>query len=91
MAVNGAQAGDVLEVKILELHPADNFAENLFPPNLSLAEDLPRAKVRFIPLDKARKVALFAPGIEIPLQPFFGTMGVAPAAWLGRISDGPPD
>jgi len=91
IAVNGAQPGDVLEVRILELYPADNFAENLFPPNLTLAEDLPRAKVRFIPLDKVRRVALFAPGIEIPLHPFFGTMGVAPAAWLGRINDAPPD
>jgi acetamidase/formamidase len=91
IAVNGAGPGDVLEVKILELHPVDNYAENLFSPDGTLAEDLPRAKVRFVPLDKARNVAVFAPGIQIPLHPFFGTMGVAPAAWLGRISDAPPD
>jgi acetamidase/formamidase len=91
IAVNGAEAGDVLEVKILELNPTDNFAVNLFQPSRTLAEDLPRARIRFIPLDKSRNVALFAPGIEIPLHPFFGTMGVAPAAWLGRVSDGPPD
>src|SRR5262249_45974333 len=29
-------------------------------------------------------------GIEIPLRPFFGSMGVAPPAWAGRISSGPP-
>jgi hypothetical protein len=29
IAVNGAEPGDVLEVKIIELHPADNYAENL--------------------------------------------------------------
>jgi acetamidase/formamidase len=91
IAVNGAEAGDVLEVKILELEPMDNYAENVFQPNRTLYEDLPRAKIRFIQLDRARKVALFAPGIEIPLHPFFGTMGVAPAAWLGRTNDGPPD
>jgi acetamidase/formamidase len=91
IAVRGAEPGDVLEVKILELHPADNYAENLFVPNGTLAEDLPRARARFVRLDKARNVAVFAPGIEIPLHPFFGTMGVAPAAWLGRIDDGPPD
>jgi acetamidase/formamidase len=42
-------------------------------------------------LDKSRNVAVFAPGIEIPMRPFFGTMGVAPAAQVGRVSDGPPD
>lgn len=91
IAVNGAEPGDVLEVKIIELHPADNYAENLFVPDGTLGEDLPQARARFIPLDKVRNVAVFAPGIEIPMRPFFGTMGVAPAAWLGRINDGPPD
>ena len=91
IAVNGAEPGDVLEVKIIELHPADNNAENLFVPDGTLSEDLPQARARFIPLDKVRNVAVFAPGIEIPMRPFFGTMGVAPAAWLGRINDGPPD
>ena len=91
IAVNGAAPGDVLEVRVLELRPADNYAENLFVPNGTLAEDLPQARARFVPLDKVGKVAVFAPGIEIPMHPFFGTMGVAPAAWLGRINDGPPD
>lgn len=91
IAVNGAEPGNVLEVKIIELRPVDNYAGNLFVPDGTLAEDLPQARARFFPLDKARNVALFAPGIEIPMRPFYGTMGVAPAAWLGRINDGPPD
>ena len=32
----------------------------------------------------------FAPGIVIPLKPFFGSMGVAPAPELGRVSSNPP-
>jgi acetamidase/formamidase len=91
IAVDGAEPGDVLEVKIIELRPADNYAENLSVPDSTLVEDLPQARVRFIPLDKVRNVVVFAPGIEIPMHPFFGTMGVAPAVWLGRINDGPPD
>jgi acetamidase/formamidase len=31
-----------------------------------------------------------AEGIQIPLRPFFGSMGVAPAESAGRISSGPP-
>ena len=34
--------------------------------------------------------AEFAPGIVIPLKPFFGSMGVAPAKSVGRISSNPP-
>jgi acetamidase/formamidase len=35
-------------------------------------------------------VAHFADGIEIPIRPFFGSMGVAPPEVSGRISSGPP-
>src|SRR3989475_8533991 len=34
--------------------------------------------------------AAFMPGIVIPLKPFFGSMGVAPAPELGRVSSNPP-
>ncbi len=34
--------------------------------------------------------AEYAPGIVIPLKPFFGSMGVAPAPELGRVSSNPP-
>src|SRR5581483_10531078 len=35
-------------------------------------------------------IAHFADGIEIPLRPFFGSLGVAPPAEMGRISSAPP-
>jgi acetamidase/formamidase len=35
-------------------------------------------------------VANFGPGIEIPLQPFFGSMGIAPPPAMGRVSSVPP-
>ena len=34
--------------------------------------------------------ATVAPGIVVPLRPFFGSMGVAPAPSLGRVSSNPP-
>src|SRR5438270_9394193 len=30
------------------------------------------------------------PGIVVPLRPFFGSIGVAPAPALGRVSSNPP-
>jgi acetamidase/formamidase len=46
--------------------------------------------MKIIPLDEKRMVARFAKGIEIPLRPFFGSMGVAPPEASGRISSAPP-
>jgi acetamidase/formamidase len=90
--VNGAEPGDVLEVKILKLEPIDNYGVNLFVQGHgALSDDIPRMRVKTIPLDKARNVAVFAPGIEVPIKPFFGTLGIAPPLMLGRISDSPPD
>jgi acetamidase/formamidase len=90
--VNGAEPGDVLEVKILSLEPVNDYAVNLFTPKHgALTEDIPVLRVKVVPLDRQRNVAVFAPGIEMPIKPFFGTMGVAPPAMFGRISDSPPD
>jgi acetamidase/formamidase len=50
----------------------------------------PNAPVRIIPLDRHRMSAQFAPGIVIPLRPFFGSTGVAPAPEAGRVSSNPP-
>ena len=45
---------------------------------------------RIIRLDKARQTASFAEGIEVPLAPFFGSMGVAPPPEAGRWNSAPP-
>jgi len=46
--------------------------------------------MKIIPLDEKRMVAKFAPGIEIPLHPFFGSMGDAPPESAGHWNSGPP-
>jgi acetamidase/formamidase len=51
----------------------------------------PGAGSRIIRLDRKRMIGQFAPGIEIPLRPFFGSMGVAPPPERGRVSSNPPD
>jgi acetamidase/formamidase len=80
-----------LEVKILSIEPAVPYAWNSFLPGKGfLPDDFPYAHFKLTRLDLARKVALFSDGIEIPLRPFFGVMGVAPPAAIGRVSSGPP-
>src|SRR5262249_56142019 len=46
--------------------------------------------IRIIPLDKKTMTAQYMPGIVVPMKPFFGSMGVAPAPALGRVSSNPP-
>jgi acetamidase/formamidase len=89
--VDGAEIGDVLEVRILAARLAIPYAYNGFVPGRGyLPDDYPYAKTKIIPLDEKRMVAKFAPGIEIPLHPFFGSMGVAPPEASGRLSSAPP-
>ncbi|UOG73121.1 acetamidase/formamidase family protein [Hymenobacter tibetensis] len=89
--VEGAEPGDVLEVRIRKVELAIPYAYNAFGPTSGfLPEDFGYAKMRIIPLDKKRMTAQFAPGIEIPLRPFFGSMGVAPPPAAGRVNSAPP-
>ena len=89
--IEGAEPGDVLEVKILAIKLAIPYAYNAFGPGRGyLPDDYPYTKIKIIPLDEKRMVAHFAPGIEIALHPFFGSMGVAPAESVGRWNSAPP-
>src|SRR2546430_272870 len=45
---------------------------------------------RLIQMDRQKMTAEVAPGIVVPLRPFWGSMGVAPAPSLGRVSSNPP-
>ena len=89
--IEDAQPGDVLEVRIVSVRLAILYAYNGFGPGRGfLPEDYPYPKMKIIPLDEKRMVARFAPGIEIPLHPFFGSMGVAPPETTGKFSSNPP-
>jgi acetamidase/formamidase len=87
--VEGAQPGDVLEVNVLSVDLALDYGYNgcsgFLPDNCD--KTLP---AKIIALDRKTMTAEFLPGIVIPLRPFFGSMGVAPAADAGRVSSNPP-
>lgn len=90
--VEGADSGDVLEVRIERIELAIPYAYNGFGVGRGfLPEDFPYARMRIIPLDRRRMVARFAPGIDVPLHPFFGSIGVAPPRSRGRVNSAPPD
>ena len=89
--VNGADSGDVLEIRIKKIDLAIPYAYNAFGGNSGfLPEDFGYSKMRIIPLDKRTMRAHFADGIDIPIRPFFGSIGVAPPASMGRLNSAPP-
>ena len=77
--VEGAEPGDALEVKILSIDLAIPYGYNgcsgFIRENCDANSP---TRTRIIPLDRKTMTAAFAPGIVIPLHPFFGSMGVAP-------------
>ena len=87
--VEGAQPGDALEVKVLSIDlPIDygyNGCSGFVPDNCERG-----TLSKIMTLDRKNMTSEFAPGIVIPLRPFFGSMGVAPAPELGRVSSNPP-
>ncbi len=88
--VDGAEPGDMLKVRLNKIVPRA-YATNFNVPGMfgEFPKDFQDGQVKYFYLDLDRKVAEFAPGIEIPLRPFPGTMGVARAE-PGQYSSVPP-
>lgn len=90
VAITEAEPGDVLEVQIKKIEIDTPFACNSFGPGRGfLPNDFPYARTKIIPLDREHMLGRFAPGVNLPLHPFFGSMGVAPPSG-GRLNSGPP-
>jgi acetamidase/formamidase len=87
--VEGAEPGDTLEVKILSIELAIPYGYNgcsgFLKDNCKQT-----GRTIILPLNRQTMTSTFAPGIVIPLRPFFGSMGVAPPPEAGRVSSNPP-
>jgi acetamidase/formamidase len=89
VAIAEAEPGDVLEVQILKVDLDADFACNVFGVGSGfLPTEYPYGRYKVIPLDRQKMIGHFGPGVDIPLRPFFGSMGVAPAG--GKIDTAPP-
>lgn len=98
--IEGAEPGDTLAVKILELEVDGNQGVGAFAPGFGalnqtnytpmLHAPLPE-KIWFYPIDHTTNTATFKAldsnfSVKIPLHPFFGCIGVAPAGGEARSS-----
>jgi acetamidase/formamidase len=79
VAVEGAEPGDVLEVELLDLQHKGWGYTGYLPGEMGLGllpEDFPDADVHIWDLEG--DVGHFVKGIEVPLDPFPGVIGLAP-------------
>jgi acetamidase/formamidase len=87
VAVEDAQVGDVLEVDILEVKLRQDWGYNVIRPLAGiLPDDFHEVRLIHIPLDAEKMVGRMPWGLDLPLKPFFGVMGVAPPPAWGRLS-----
>ena len=87
IAVEGAEPGDVLEVEILDVQLRQDWGWNMIKPLAgTLPDDFHETRILNIPLDRTRMVGRMPWGLDLPLKPFFGVMGVSPPPAWGRIS-----
>jgi amidase len=98
--VEGAEPGDTLAVKILDLKVDSNQGVGALAPGfgaLNSTNYTPmlnppiKEKIWFYPIDHAANMATFQAldskyTVKIPLHPFFGCIGVAPAGGEARSS-----
>jgi acetamidase/formamidase len=94
IAIEGAMPGDSLEVRILSVVPRIAYGTTGRGPGRGLKqlpEGLERPPSKVTVFDLHRNVGLFAPGVEVPLGPFMGVMGLLPADSEGpNRRSGPP-
>lgn len=97
--IEGAEPGDVLEVKVKEVIPSTYAGQIVFPGERKLGllpDEFPQGTISHLSVDLANKTTQFASNVTLPVTPFMGIMGVAPpkdfspsnpeagGAWLAR-------
>jgi acetamidase/formamidase len=91
VAVRGAKAGQVLEVRIKAIELNYDWGYNVIRPLAgALPDDFAKTRLIHIPLDRARMVATLPWGLKLPLKPFFGVMATAPPPAWGAVASPPP-
>jgi acetamidase/formamidase len=91
VAIEGAQPGDTLELRIEAIEPAMDWGYCAVRPLAgTLPEDFPDRYVSHIRIDRAAMTGKPDWGPALPLRPFFGTVGVAPPPRYGRLSSREP-
>jgi acetamidase/formamidase len=89
--VRGAEVGDTLQVDILEVTPRMDYGFVAILPLLgTLPDEFTDYETIHPVIDRERGVCTLPWGTELPLDPFFGVIGVAPPRAWGRCTTNVP-
>jgi acetamidase/formamidase len=89
--IEGAEPGDTLEVRIMDIKLRSNYGVNsVWPKGGALPDAVTTAESFVYHYNEKKHTASFKEGVEIPIKPFMGVMAVSPPAEMGRVSSIPP-
>ncbi len=88
--VEGAEPGDMLEVRILSVDlwlpvAGQSVRANLYPDGFVTNRQFVHT------IDLESRTVEYAPGVVVPLEPFWGVIGVGPPPAMGRVGSGAPN
>lgn len=91
VAIEGAEPGDMLEVRIDRIELGMNWGYCLFRPLAGTVPDaFPYRELSYIPIDMEKRTCTLPWGPELPLAPFFGVMASGPKPSYGPLSTKEP-
>ena len=92
IAVRGAEPGDVLEIRIRAVDVRLPIAGQGFSPGrATLPEQFDYKKDRVLWIDMEKRSIEYAPGVEVPVNPFWGVIATAPPPEMGRVPSRSPN
>lgn len=75
--VEGAEVGDVLEIRILDIKLGD-FGYNFLSPTQGILSEFTKPRIKYFKYDKKNNTTEFKKGICLALRPFPGIVAVCP-------------
>lgn len=90
--VEGAEPGDVLEVRLVDIGFLASYGVSAWRSGGGAIADFTETGVRAFEIDTIAGTATMTgvSGVTIPTRPFFGSIGVAPPASAGRLNSTAP-
>lgn len=88
--VEGAEPGDVLEIKVKDVVPSIYAGQIVFPGENGLGllpGEFPEGTISHLYVDLANETTQFASNVTLPVKPFMGIMGVAPTDFEARNAE----
>ncbi len=87
--IDGAEPGDVIEIRVLDIKLGD-FGYNFLSPTQGILSEFTKPRIKYFKYDKVNNTAEFVKGVCMQLKPFPGVLAVAPpldwpSAWPVNI------